>query len=128
MADTTEKQTQKLNNKLIGWLVTYAGSDRGSYYELRSGRSFISSGVVQGERIFNLDPKDVGVAHAALSASTEHQVVVQDLFSARGTFVTRSGSNDENSVSGPVELGHGDWIRFGETLKFQLCLIDGGSK
>ena len=128
MNDNSDKNPSKLSNKLIGWLVTYSGSDRGSYYELRSGRSFVSSGVVQGERIISVDQKVVGVAHALLNASTEQQVVVQDLFSSIGTFVTRSGSGDETAVNGPLELNHGDWVRFGENLKFQLCLIDGGSR
>ncbi len=128
MTDSSEKNPQKPSNSLIGWLVTYVGNDRGSYYELRGGRSFISSGIIQGERLMNLDAKEVGVAHALLNASTEHQVMLQDLFSSNGTFVTRSGSGDETAVSGPTELGHGDWVRFGENVKFQLCLIHGNSK
>jgi hypothetical protein len=128
MKSDNQKAQTRPSNKLIGWLVSYQSNDRGSYYELRAGRSFIGSGVIQNERLINLDPKESNTAHAVLNASPEYHVVVQDIFSDSGTFVTKSSSGEEIAVSSPVELEHGDWLRVGEMLKFQVCLIHGGSK
>ena len=127
MKSDNQKATNK-NNKLIGWLVAYQSVDRGAYFEIRAGRSFLGSGVVQSERIIALDPTQVNTAHAVLNASPHSGVMVQDIFSQSGTFVTRSGSTDEITVNSPVHLEHGDWIRVGENTKFQLCLIDGDGK
>jgi len=127
MKPDSQKSPAK-NSKLIGWLVTYQTVDRGSYFEIRAGRSFVGSGIIQSERLISLDPNEVSTAHAVLNASPQSGVMVQDIFSHNGTFVTRSGSSDEFAVSSPVHLEHGDWIRVGENSKFQLCLIDGDGK
>ncbi len=124
----THNNNNKKNNRLVGWLVSYQNAERGSYYELREGRSFVGSGIIQGERIISMDSKEFSTAHAVLNASPEHRVMIQDIFSQSGTFVSKSGHSDEVPANGPIELSHGDWIRLGNNLKFQVCLIDGCSK
>ena len=128
MKSGKENQANKGVKKLIGWLVSYQNNDRGCYYELRSGKVFVGGGVIEGERVISLDNKEFSTPHAVLSASTDHTLVVQDVFSDSGTFFRRSGTADEIEVHGPVSLEHGDWIRFGDTLRFQVCIADGGSR
>jgi hypothetical protein len=126
----TNKTSKALSdgNKLVGWLISYQSHERGTYYELRSGKTFIGGGVVEGERLISVDDKNFGTPHAVLKASSDHALMVQDVFSESGTFVRRSGTNDDVSIQGPTEIAHGDWIRFGDTLLFQVCLIHGGSR
>jgi len=113
--------------RLIGWLVTYASESAGKAHEIRSGRSFIGSRAIGDEPNLVLDSQDISSPHAALNASPRHRVMVQDVFSRHGTFITKGSSNQESAVHGPVELEHGDWIRIGEGTRFQVCLIDGPS-
>jgi len=115
-------------SRLVGWIVSYGISSRGSYYELREGRSFIGGGSIVGERNIAIDPKTLKAAHAAVTASALDGVLLQDIFSPGGTFVMRNGSSQEEQISNSVQLEHGDWVRFGDTTRFQLCLIHGGSR
>ena len=113
---------------LIGWLVSYSENSQGEAFEIRSGRSLISSEQLPGARnIYVLYP-EISAPHAVLNASPERKVVIQDVFSAGGTFLTRSGKVRESPVLRPTELRHGDVLRFGERTKFQVCLINERSK
>lgn len=114
--------------RLVGWLVSYQLDEQGAAYEIRAGRSFLSSKSMQGDKIITVAEPSVCSPHLALSASAKHRVVIQDIFSKHGSYLTRSGSRDEKEISGPVEVEHGDWIRVGERTRFQVCMIHGGGK
>jgi hypothetical protein len=115
------------NDRLVGWLISYALDRMGKAFEIRSGRTFLGNQEL-GERSITLNAEDISIAHAALSASTHHKVVLQDVFSQSGTFIAQSGAAQEQRVQGPIEVKHGDWLRFGNKTRFQVCLIDGPSR
>ena len=112
--------------RLVGWLVSYGQNEMGASYELRSGRCFISSAEV-GEATILVDDEHVCSPHAALKTSRKHAIVLQDVFSKYGTYLSK-GDNKETRLAAPVNLEHGDWIRVGESTRFQVCIIDGPSK
>lgn len=113
------------NERLVGWLVSYGLDENGYSYELRSGLSFISAQGVGDFRLLSLNENTVSSPHAALKACPKHSVHVQDIFSEHGSYLVRGGKEEETRIDGPVELHHGDWIRVGESTRFQVCLIDG---
>ncbi len=110
--------------RLIGWLVSYEHNQLGESFEIRAGRTLVSSEDSEGERTLTLEADDICSPHSAMRASSTHRVMVQDVFSTHGTFVTRGGSRNEEKVSGPIEVKHGDWLRFGQNVKYQVCLIE----
>ncbi|MCB0339485.1 MAG: FHA domain-containing protein [Bdellovibrionales bacterium] len=114
--------------RLIGWLVSYGLEKDGYAHEIRSGRCLISSNNFRNQQVLLLNSQDVSNPHAALKASSKHTLFLQDVFSAHGTYLRRSDSQDEVAVEGQVDLRHGDWIRVGKNTRFQVCLIDGPSK
>ncbi|MCB0309694.1 MAG: hypothetical protein KDD42_00580 [Bdellovibrionales bacterium] len=116
------------SNRLIGWLVSYAKDEKGTAHEIRAGRTIITSEDDQQSRIITIADADLSAPHLAMQASTKHSIMVQDIFSESGSFIVDGKSGAERAVSGPVELRHGDWIRVGATIRFQLCLIDGPNR
>ncbi len=122
-----EPMAERKDNRLVGWLVSYGIDARGAAFELRAGRTLITAGKSDGAHTITVSDETVSTPHAAINAVVRDNVVlVQDIFSECGTFITRSGERDEVPVEGPVVLHHGDWLHIGETVRFQVCLIDGG--
>lgn len=118
---------ERKENRLVGWLVSYGLDAQGAAFEIRAGRTMITAGKSDGVHTISVLDETVSTPHAAINAVVRDQVVlVQDIFSECGTFITRSGERDEVPVEGPVVLNHGDWLHIGETVRFQVCLIDGG--
>ena len=124
----TDKSTNSGANRLVGWLVSYGLDEQGFAYELRSGRSFIGHETGDHMNVLTLEDKFVSTPHLAVKTSPKHRVMVQDIFSEHGSFVIREGREKEESISGPTEVRHGDWIRVGKNVRFQVCLIDGTGK
>ncbi len=110
--------------RLIGWLVSYQNDEMGESHEIRSGRTLISSKNGLDGKVIEINEQSIAAPHSAMSASQQHQLVLQDIFSPSGTFLQRSSDKEEQKVDGPIEVHHGDWIRVGEETKFQVCLID----
>lgn len=121
----TQNRTEQDSNRLVGWLVSYALDKNGKAYELRVGRSLLSAEQSRSSRTIMVDDSGASSPHAALNASPRHRLMLQDIFSGSGTYITRSNSDKEITVSGPIEVEHGDWIRVGDDTRFQVCLIDG---
>lgn len=111
-------------NRLIGWLVSYEEDEFGSAHEIRLGRTLISAENGIQARCITIPNGELSSPHSAVNATAKHRVFIQDIFSEQGTYVTRSSKEESESVEGPVELRHGDWLKFGEGHRFQLCLID----
>lgn len=120
--------------RLLGWLVSYGLDKDGAAFEVRRGRTFISSsplfqlngnGNGPDNRCIALPEDGVSSLHVAFLGTAQNKIIMQDIFSDHGTYLTKSGKTDEQKVAGPVELGHGDWVRVGERIRFQVCLIDG---
>ena len=112
-------------NRLVGWLVSYEMDNKGKSFEIRAGRSLMSSENSQDKRVITVRENSVSAPHVALSASPRHKVMVQDIFSEFGTYLTKASSGKELEVQGPTELEHGDWLRIGDKTRLQVCLIDG---
>lgn len=130
MASTKKKKSSGNSagaNRLVGWLVSYGMDVDGFAYELRSGRTFVGSNNQNGMRLLTLEDRSVSAPHLAVKATAKHRVLIQDIFSEHGSFITREGKSKEELLSGPTELRHGDWIRLGKSARFQVCLIDGPS-
>ena len=121
------KNNSATQERLVGWLVSYALNEMGYYYEIRSGRSLITSERAESIRLLTLEEDSVSAPHAALRATPKHKVMIQDIFSESGTYITKT-DNKEIPINGPMKLEHGDWIRVGKNSRFQVCLIDGPSK
>ncbi|NDC38140.1 MAG: FHA domain-containing protein [Proteobacteria bacterium] len=115
-------------SRLIGWLISYELDSRGAAYEIRAGRLIVGSAPAADMRTISVSERSVSSPHLAVSATPKHQVVIQDIFSEHGTYITRIGEEKEQRISGPTPLHHGDWLRIGEKMRFQVCLIDMGKK
>ncbi len=110
-------------NRLVGWLVSYEMDKMGKAFEIRAGRTLISAENGKG-RFITVADTQLSSPHMAISASQKHRVLVQDIFSDDGSFLTRSDADKESPINSPIEVGHGDWIRVGAKTRFQVCLID----
>lgn len=122
---TASPAASPAKNRLIGWLVSYEMDARGKAFEIRSGRTIISTENSGRSRVITLKAQDISTPHMALNATPKHTLLVQDIFSESGSFLRKASSNEDKPITGPVELGHGDWIRIGSQTRFQVCLIDG---
>lgn len=112
-------------NRLIGWLVSYGLDENGAAFEIRAGRSLISSSPLNDRGAITISEESIASPHLALSATNRHTVQAQDIFSPTGSYLVKGSTNEERKISGPVEVEHGDWIRVGEKTRLQVCLIDG---
>ena len=122
----SSEESPRSTGRLIGWLVTYSQEENGKAIELRAGRYVVSS--EQNSRDPNqitIGGRDISAPHAALRATDKHSLLILDVFSESGTFLRKAGSETDSPVQGVVSINHGDWVRFGNGTKFQVCLIDG---
>lgn len=120
LGNTTDRKL----GRLVGWLISFGLSDRGVAYEIRSGRTFLGSKDTQAEGTIVVSDSTVDSPHLAIKASQKHRVHIQDVFSRSGSFIRRGNSELEMRLEGPTELEHGDWIRVGNDIRFQVCLIE----
>jgi len=114
--------------RLIGWLVSYGLDEMGLSYEIRAGRSFVASDGTCPERSLLIDDDTISSPHLAVRATAKHKVMVQDIFSDFGSYIMRGNADKEQPITGPTEVRHGDWIRIGKNVRFQVCLIDGQTR
>ena len=112
------------DTSLLGWLVSYELDQEGFSFEIREGRTLISADGTTAAHFLSLNEKSISSPHAALLAQEYHKVMLQDIFSEHGCFLTRAGDEKEVPIDGPVAIAHGDWIRIGNKNRFQVCLID----
>ena len=124
---TNENQSlskeERAGKRLIGWLVSYADDSKGNAYELRVGRALISKEGESDERLMVVKDPSIAAPHAALSGNASHEIYIQDIFTQSGTYVKKGASPLEQKIEGPTKLEHGDWLRFGEKSRYQVCLI-----
>lgn len=128
MINKTQKQIDRQNqNRLIGWLVSYALDEKGFSYKLIAGRTFIAQSKNSEIRTLSIDDDSISSPHLVLKAGNDNKLYAEDIFSDFGSFVQHP-NGDEEQIFGPTELSHGDWIRIGNDTRLQVCLIDGQSK
>ena len=111
-------------NKLIGWLVSYEIDPKGKPFEIRVGRTLITSEKPPHNDSILLQSPDISAPHLAIKASSDHKLFIQDIFSNNGSFLVKSGTNNEVPVTTTTEVSHGDLIKIGKSTKFKVCLID----
>lgn len=128
MSSVSSARSNGSSSRLIGWLVSYAQDAKGKAFEIRAGRSLISADKIGNNKLVLVSHPSISSPHAALSASPRHRLMLQDVFSEHGTFLTRSNAEKEVPVNGPIEVEHGDWLRIGSETRFQVCMIDGPSR
>lgn len=127
MGEAAYNQNLELNSgRLIGWLVSF--DDGEQVFELRSGTIFIGSDKRSQLNHRTVKGEGIEPLHIVLKAQTNHVLLIQDLFTQAGSFVKRPVLEDEVRINKTTELHHGDWLRLGNSKKFQVCLIDGPSK
>lgn len=115
---------EKKVGRLVGWLISFGISDQGVAYEIRSGRTFLGSREDGTDSAIVVAESSIDSPHLAIKASQKHRIHVQDVFSRAGSFIRRGSSEQETRLQGPIELEHGDWIRVGNEVRFQVCLIE----
>ena len=126
--EASKVPSNQKKGRLVGWLVSYGLSDSGESYEIRSGRSFIGSSDEGLSRSISVNESSIDSPHLAIKASQKHRVHILDVFSRAGSFVRRRDSDSETKIDGSTEVGHGDWIRIGNSVRFQVCLVDGAGR
>jgi hypothetical protein len=110
---------------LVGFLVSYDNSLTGESFELRVGRTIVSSDTPSGGGLVLLlkDPT-VSSMHAVIKATESLSIIIVDQLSEHGTFVKVASEEQERQIDGSmVELQHGDRIRFGERT-FYVCSLN----
>jgi hypothetical protein len=110
------------NGRLFGWLVSFTDSN-GKAIELREGRFFISGKSIK-ESDLVIDDRSVSAPHSLVAISRADGMSVQDLMSERGVFVRRGSSGQYQREEGTTNVGHGDWVRFGD-VEFLISLLPG---
>ncbi|HMO02428.1 MAG TPA: FHA domain-containing protein [Oligoflexia bacterium] len=121
-----ERQQEREANRLVGWLVSYQNNSQGDYYEIRTGRRIIGASQVADEKTIVIKENTISNLHAAINANLNNELIIQDLFSDYGTFVTKKGTSKEAKIEAPTKLEHGDWIKLGDKARYQICLINCG--
>ncbi len=116
-----------VSSVLVGFLVSFDRIEFGEAYELREGRSIVSSDVPSGGgRVILLKDESISSMHAIIKADDDGSVMVLDQLSDRGTFLTKSGGQETIQLEGErALLNHGDELKFGERT-FKVCLISKG--
>lgn len=126
--EAAKAPSHQKKGRLVGWLVSYGLSDSGKSYEIRSGRSFIGSSDEGISRAITVNESSIDSPHLAIKASQKHRVHILDVFSRAGSFVRRGDSDSETKIDGSTEVGHGDWIRIGNSVRFQVCLVESNGR
>jgi len=95
---------------LMGFLVSYDGTDLGRFWPLYQGRLVVGRAQAAEGLDIAIDHGATSARHAQLvAAATPSRLSVQDLGSTNGTFI-----NDQRLAAGHSQMvAHGDQIRFG---------------
>jgi hypothetical protein len=114
-------------NRLIGWLISYSMDENGKSIEIREGRSFVSASPLKEQKTIVIEDETISAPHLAINAVDENSFYAVDIFSKEGSYIKKSGTKEEQKISAPVLIEHGDWLKVGG-CSFQVCLIDGSSR
>lgn len=128
MESTNQALPNNSREKLIGWLVSYGLDADGRAFEIRAGRSLVSFGNAGEKRTIGISDRSISSPHLALNATHRHKLLVQDIFSEHGSYLTKSSGKEETPIQGPIEVEHGDWLRIGSNIRLQVCIIDDPSR
>jgi hypothetical protein len=114
---------QPATSLLLGFLVSFDKNPYGDAYEIREGRTIISSDLpMSGGMVLLIDDPSVQSMHAVIKGEGDGTIILLDQLSESGSFV-RSLDGEEKQLCGDrASIKHGDMIRFGARL-FKVCLL-----
>jgi hypothetical protein len=109
---------------LVGFLVSFQNSPFGEAFEIREGRTIISSDLpTAGGSVLLIEDPSVGSMHAVIKAESAGTLVLLDQLSETGTFVRKFESEQEEELAGDrMTIDHGDMVRFGSRT-FRVSLL-----
>ena len=110
-------------SKLVGFLVSFATDQLGSYVELREGRLLISRELSSSDSCLVLRHESVSPMHAIMRMSGNGDVLILDQLSEHGTKIKRAENGKEDCLMGDKSvLKHGDIVIFGE-CEYHVALL-----
>ena len=113
----------KKPSKLVGFLVSFAADQLGSYVELREGRLLISREGSSSDSCLVLRHESVSQMHAIMRISGNGEVLILDQLSEHGTKIKRAENGKEECLMGDKSaLNHGDIVIFGE-CEYHVALL-----
>lgn len=119
---------QQPKTALVGFLVSFDNGPIGEYFELRTGRIIITSEQGGSGNSLVINHETISPMHAILRVSQSGEIQVLDQLSEHGTSIRRSGTQEDESLSGDKSaLEHGDIVRFGQR-SFVVCVVQRGEE
>ena len=108
---------------LVGFLVSFNGDSRGTFFELRSGRVVVTSEPCSNTASIVINHPSVSPMHAVLKIYEGGEITVLDQLSEYGTKIFRGGDAKHEVVSGDRStLRHGDVVVFG-SYALHVCVV-----
>lgn len=118
-----KSRVSNIGARIRGFLISFDKDEFGEIYELREGRSIVSSNPSNQGVVITIVDESISTPHAVFRIGKEGQVLILDQLSENGTGVIKSGLDNEiEALGSPVELRHGDIIRFGARY-FVFCAV-----
>lgn len=109
--------------KVVGFFVSYDGNPHGEVYLLRAGRVMVTSRPQGETNALVINDESVSPMHAIVRIGERGDIQVLDQLSEFGTKIRRSGSGEEEHLSGDkADVTHGDVIKFG-SRSFYVCIV-----
>jgi len=107
---------------LLGFMVSFDTDPYGEAFELREGRTIISSDLPRnGGRVVLIEDPSVASMHAVIKADAD-KIILLDQLSECSTVVIRQGQEDLELSGDREELTNGDIVKFGDR-SFKICLV-----
>lgn len=107
---------------LLGFMVSFDTDPYGEAFELREGRTIVSSDLPRsGGRVVLIDDPSVASMHAVIKADAD-KIILLDQLSECSTVVIRQGQEDLELSGDREDLVNGDIVKFGDR-SFKICLV-----
>jgi len=109
---------------LLGFMVSFDENPYGEAFEIREGRTIVSSDLpMSGGTVLLIEDPSVGSMHAVLKADGNGTLILLDQLSESGTFVRANGEEEQQLSGDRAIIKHGDMVRFG-CRSFKVSLLD----
>jgi hypothetical protein len=111
------------SSMLMGFMVSFDENPYGEAFEIREGRTIISSDLpMSGGTVLLIEDASVGSMHAVLKAESNGTLILLDQLSESGTFVRVQGGEEQQLSGDRAIIKHGDMVRFG-SRSFKVSLL-----
>jgi len=112
------------NSMLLGFMVSFDENPYGEAFEIREGRTIVSSDLpMSGGTVLLIEDPSVGSMHAVLKAESDGTLILLDQLFETGTFVRTQGGEEQQLSGDRAIIKHGDMVRFG-SRSFKVSLLD----